>query len=233
MDRIVSVLIANLYEQSTFRSQMLSQILLGTPVHIIEKTSNEWFFVKGPDNYEGFITSASLSFPKKDFNLVQVFKLQHTSSGYLLPNSFVYASLDQTNFFHPITFEEVLPDSTDQSDSEYLNQFLNAPYLWGGKSVFGIDCSGLSQSFYELKGKILPRDSYLQAEQGTVVEAVSSGDLTFFKEGDRIDHVGVMINSEEMIHSRSYVQINNIFNQDAKNFSSRLNKTIVFTKRYL
>ena len=232
MDKIVSVLIANLYEQSTFRSQMVSQLLLGTPVQIIEKTNNNWLLVKGPDNYEGFVHLESLSVANDQFELIQLFKLQHTKSGYILPNSYVYANHQNTSFFHPNTMEQVFPDFSDQTDMDYLNQFLNAPYLWGGKSVFGLDCSGLSQAFFERKGLLLPRNSYMQGELGTEVKKAAAGDLTFFKEGDRIDHVGIMLNAEEMIHSRTSVHVNNIFDKTAKNYSNRLNQTIVFTKRY-
>lgn len=92
--------------------------------------------------------------------------------------------------------------------------YLNTPYLWGGKSVFGIDCSGLSQSVYKFLNIHLPRDAWQQAELGDAVASLkeaSYGDLCFFdnKEG-RIVHVGILLNDREIIHSSGKVRVDKI-----------------------
>src|SRR5690606_35222348 len=93
-------------------------------------------------------------------------------------------------------------------------QYLNTPYLWGGRSNFGIDCSGFVQSVYRLIGKVLPRDAYLQARCGEVLESnhpPHCGDLAFFKnEEEKITHVGMMLNNFEIIHASGKVRVDKL-----------------------
>jgi cell wall-associated NlpC family hydrolase len=95
-------------------------------------------------------------------------------------------------------------------------KFLNTPYLWGGRSVFGIDCSGFTQMIFKFLGVSLLRDAYLQAGQGEPVgflEETRTGDLAFFdNEEGRITHVGILLNSHEIIHSSGKVRIDKIDN---------------------
>jgi cell wall-associated NlpC family hydrolase len=95
--------------------------------------------------------------------------------------------------------------------------YLNTPYLWGGRSVFGIDCSGFAQQVYRFFNKHLPRDASQQALQGEVVgflqEAIC-GDLAFFdNEEGRITHVGILLDAQTIIHSSGRVKIDKIDNQ--------------------
>ncbi|SKA11997.1 C40 family peptidase [Sediminibacterium ginsengisoli] len=94
--------------------------------------------------------------------------------------------------------------------------FLNTAYLWGGRSVFGIDCSGFVQQVYRFFNLKLQRDAYQQAEQGEVVgflqEAIC-GDLAFFdNENGRITHVGLMLDNQTIIHASGRVRIDTIDN---------------------
>lgn len=92
--------------------------------------------------------------------------------------------------------------------------YLNTSYLWGGRSVFGIDCSGFVQQVYRFFGKKLPRDAWQQAEQGEPVgflEEVQCGDLAFFdNEAGRITHVGLLYDSNSIIHASGKVRIDPI-----------------------
>lgn len=93
-------------------------------------------------------------------------------------------------------------------------KFLNTSYLWGGKSVFGIDCSGYAQMVYKFLNTNLPRDAWQQAEQGTLINFLQEarcGDLAFFdNEEGRIIHVGILLNENEIIHSSGKVRIDKI-----------------------
>jgi hypothetical protein len=93
-------------------------------------------------------------------------------------------------------------------------RFLNSPYLWGGRTPFGIDCSGFTQMVYKLNGYKLERDSHLQAKQGSplsFIEESEPGDLAFFdnKEGE-ITHVGIIMENNKIIHASGKVRIDRI-----------------------
>lgn len=108
-------------------------------------------------------------------------------------------------------------DFTTENVRAAALRYLETPYLWGGRTRCGIDCSGFSQAVYQSMGIALPRDAWQQAEQGEVVgflqEAVC-GDLAFFdNEEGRITHVGVMLNAAEVIHASGKVRIDPIDNQ--------------------
>jgi cell wall-associated NlpC family hydrolase len=103
---------------------------------------------------------------------------------------------------------------TEKLIRQFAFQFLNTPYLWGGRSVFGIDCSGFTQSIYRLVGKILPRDAYMQARCGEELKPHHKprcGDLAFFKTQEgQITHVGLMLNDFEIIHSSGKVRVDKL-----------------------
>ncbi|UYZ63362.1 C40 family peptidase [Hymenobacter weizhouensis] len=109
--------------------------------------------------------------------------------------------------------------------------FLKAPYLWGGKTLFGIDCSGLTQQLYGLVGVQLPRDAHQQIHVGQPVHFVAQtqpGDLAFFDNAEgRIVHVGLLLEDQQIIHASGEVRIdpldhNGIFRRDWQKYSHKL-----------
>jgi hypothetical protein len=96
----------------------------------------------------------------------------------------------------------------------FAKLFLGTPYLWGGRSRYGIDCSGLTQTSFKLAGKYLPRDSGLQSKEGEVVNLLQEarpGDLAFFdNEEGKIVHVGILLSPSEIIHASASVRIDPI-----------------------
>jgi cell wall-associated NlpC family hydrolase len=97
------------------------------------------------------------------------------------------------------------------------SQYLNTPYLWGGKSNYGIDCSGFTQQVFKTAGIHLLRDAYQQATQGEAVgflQETRPGDLAFFDNDEgRITHVGIMLTTETIIHASGYVRVDGIDSQ--------------------
>lgn len=104
---------------------------------------------------------------------------------------------------------------------DYARFYLNAPYLWGGKSIFGIDCSGFTQMVFRMLNIELPRDAWQQAEKGEVVDflpEIQPGDLAFFDNDEgRIIHVGIMLDSQQIIHASGKVRIDVLDDQGIYN----------------
>ena len=113
----------------------------------------------------------------------------------------------------------------------YALTYLNSPYLWGGKSPAGIDCSGFSQMVYKLCGYKLPRDAYQQADEGESVSFVANaqlGDLAFFDNAEgNITHVGIILKDGKIIHASGKVRIDlidhqGIYNEELKSYTHQL-----------
>jgi cell wall-associated NlpC family hydrolase len=104
-----------------------------------------------------------------------------------------------------------LKNSIDQKNAyEIAKEYLNAPYLWGGKTPFGIDCSGLTQMVFRFLDINLPRDASQQADTGALVEFedILPGDLAFFHNKDgKIIHVGILNGVDSIIHASGMVRI--------------------------
>jgi hypothetical protein len=121
---------------------------------------------------------------------------------------------------------------------EVACKFLNSSYLWGGKSVFGIDCSGFTQSVFKFLNIHLQRDAQQQATQGELVgflQQASCGDLAFFENvAGEIIHVGILLNMHEIIHAAGRVKIDKIDNEGIIDTDTGLRtQKLRLIKRYL
>jgi cell wall-associated NlpC family hydrolase len=227
------------------KAEMISQLLFGDYVVILQEQSS-WLKVQCVhDHYEGWVDRKQMIIdlePKealaqsKNRILVDVTSIIETAYGNRLIS--IGSSIPEANrTLFPegaSSISHVIAKGTDQIREElpfYAQKFLGTPYLWGGRSLFGIDCSGLMQVLFKLKGKSLPRDAYQQAEQGTTINLLQEAkacDLAFFdNEEGRIVHVGLMLNAQEIIHASGEVRIDaidhqGIFNRQTQKYSHKL-----------
>lgn len=237
--------------EASDKSEILSYILFGDCFEILERNEKWVLILTAYDKYAGWIDNkqyieiTSMQYEDYSENCQvlgpKVYQpLVKESSGellYLVAGSTIPAM--SGNCFH-LNREEfrfaaapVLAAGGDFSDhiSSYATFFLHAPYLWGGRSVFGIDCSGFSQIVFKMLGIKLKRDAWQQAEQGKTVNFLQeskAGDLAFFdNEEGRITHVGIMLNDNEIIHASGRVKIDpvddqGIYSLDLKRHSHKL-----------
>lgn len=229
-------------------SEMVSQVIFGEHFIIIEKTK-KWSKIRlSFDGYEGFIDNKQYEeitedlFTKLeneksiysgeliDFISTSENNLTTIPIGARLPfYSKQHFKINTTRFtFEGSTVNGKLNKKTI-IETAYL--FLNTPYLWGGKTPFGIDCSGFTQTVYKLCGYKLLRDAKQQATQGEVlsfIEECEPGDLAFFdNEEGNITHVGIIMNDYNIIHAHGKVRIDKldhsgIYNIDTQKHSHRL-----------
>ena len=202
-----------LRKDSTSKSELVSQLIYGELFEVIEK-KGKWFYIESiDDKYCGWINYSQFKeISKQDFK-----KVKKTESK-LLNN--ISAEIEIENGNMSITIGSKVSSAfilnhklkqKEYSKSSIIKnslKFLNSPYLWGGRTPYGIDCSGFSQQVYKLNGFQLARDASQQALQGKEVklEKAKPGDLAFF--GDKkITHVGIIMDSNKIIHSFGCVRI--------------------------
>jgi hypothetical protein len=231
-------------------SEMVSQLLFGEIYRVIDERKN-WMKIRAShDGYESWICRKQhLEIKRDDFlayeknpktfsnDLISLLQETKTDSffplvlGSVLPNfSNGNISFNEKDFsFDGDTIDTPLAGRDVLIDTAFL--YLNAPYLWGGRTPFGIDCSGYSQVIYRMCGIDLPRDASQQAEIGdrlSFIEEATPGDLAFFdnKEG-RITHVGILLGDNKIIHASGKVRVDRIdhqgiFNDDTNDYSHHL-----------
>jgi hypothetical protein len=232
--------IAPLRKEASDRSEMTSQILYGEHLEILD-TQEKWLMVRSlEDNYEGWIDRKQVieipSGPRimitRPFSLLN----SHDGNRTILPAcSFIseeneVVMIDTNAFEKPDQYDTSTPDDLAQ----YARNFLGTPYLWGGRTFAGIDCSGFSQTVLKVFGKKIPRDAYQQAELGETVsflEESDSGDLAFFDNAEgRIVHVGIVIREKDktsIVHASGCVREdlldhNGIYNADIGAYTHQL-----------
>lgn len=227
------------------RSEMVTQLLFGEHYTITEISNDgKWCRIKVHfDGYEGWIDV------KQHQYISKAYFDQINNSDYKI-------SLDLSSTIlykkHPITIVmgSILPISTNElfkmeeqlafnGESKSLSQkrgfdfikqtalsYLNAPYLWGGRTPFGIDCSGFTQIVYRINGCYLERDSSEQYKQGEVIQDVDNtkpGDLAFFQndKGD-IVHVGIILEGRKIIHASGKVRVDIIDDEGIKDSKNNI-----------
>lgn len=234
MKGIINLPLVALRESDNERSELYSQLLFGELVEIIE-TRERWLFVHNlSDHYRGWIDRKMVEIltaseeerivKLKKYNVqvpITVCNENISNEKMFLPGgSVIYSDTPGNSAIGQETFlvdPSVLINRDEITGEKVISlsmQYLNAPYLWGGKSIFGIDCSGLVQVVYSMCGIQLDRDASEQVESGQPIDFLSeakTGDLAFFEnEEGRIIHVGILLNSTQIIHASGWVKVETI-----------------------
>lgn len=242
--------VASLRAEPSHKSELVSQLLFGDLFEVIEE-EKDWYQVRMHfDHYLGWVHKNQVQLlAKNDFaDLVQ--------SPTAISNDLIQLLEDQTNntsfaigagsslyFFEKGRFSiagkaysysgSVITEfpSKPSQLADYALLFLNTPYLWGGRSPFGVDCSGFMQLVFKMGGIKIPRDAAVQVTQGETIHLINEampGDLMFFdNEEQQITHVGLLISDGHIIHAHGKVRIdlidhNGIFNRDTRRYSHNL-----------
>ncbi|SRX73721.1 C40 family peptidase [Aequorivita antarctica] len=222
-------------------SEMVTQLLYGEHFKILE-TRKKWSRIRlAFDNYEGWIDNKQYitiaeenysDFEKQELklssDLVDFVTASDNQLFSICLGSNISASEYLRHHFEGKSISKVLP-------KEHLIEtaliYLNTPYLWGGKTPFGIDCSGFTQMVYKLNGYKLLRDASQQATQGealSFIEESEPGDLAFFDNDEgKITHVGIIMKDNYIIHAHGKVRIDRldhsgIFNYELRNHTHKL-----------
>lgn len=226
---IITVPSAPVRKKSDHREEMINQLLFGEAVEIIKRKNETWLKVKNlADGYTGWITHHLVTITEIkniEFNhaplaagIINVIKVNNASMH--IPMGSVLFGYNQheggfDTFRYQFKGKYLQPDTIENKRKairRFAKKWLNAPYLWGGKTIMGVDCSGFAQTIYKMAGISIPRDAWQQAEKGTLVSLTraKSGDLAFFDDKDEIVHVGILLNNHTIIHSAGKVRIDPI-----------------------
>ena len=228
------------------RSEIVSQVLFGEHFEVLEQ-NKQWAKIKLQyDNYEGWVDSKQFQIiTKSEYDLLskEPIVLNSDLIEYITTpnNSLMTIPLGASLSF--LNHKEINVDNYEfegtkisgiKPKSNLINtsfMYLNAPYLWGGKTPFGIDCSGFTQMVYKLNGYYLSRDASQQAVQGealSFIEESEPGDLAFFdNEEGKIIHVGIIMDDNYIIHASGKVRIDRldhlgIYNADLNRHTHKL-----------
>lgn len=235
--------------EPSHKSEQVTQLLFGEHYEVLE-TNHDWIKIRiAFDGYEGWIPKGQsiplefqdFSFLQKassfvSYDLVQLMvhdgKIQTIVLGSVLPfyeNEHCRINDKKYKFEGNAKFPDKVRSPQTLIENTYM--YLNAPYLWGGRSPFGIDCSGFTQMVFKLSGYKLQRDASMQAEQGhtiNLIDEAKAGDLAFFdNEEGKITHVGILTAKDKIIHASGKVRIDSfdqvgIFNNETKRYSHKL-----------
>ena len=238
---ICNLSIVPLRLEASDTSELVSQVLYGDIFKIIEMRKS-WCKIRlAFDKYEGWIdTKQYFEIDKEYYDILREEspKLSSDLIEFIEDKNQQLYSIPLGSQLNGLILLEHSFDGEYSQGKKEKNQlittafnYLNAPYLWGGKTPFGIDCSGFTQMVYKMNGYKLLRDASQQATQGealSFIEESEPGDLAFFDNAEgNIVHVGIIMKDNYIIHAHGKVRIDRldhsgIYNVDTKTHTHKL-----------
>ena len=255
----VNTNVANIRLEPKFNSERTSQALFNELVEVL-KRGEEYSLVRLSDNYEGYLKNSFFSKDESQGNVDHIVSAsiaiaytnadERAPSATMLPftaavkvkkrvNNFVACDSPRFGEIFMIADDlvpvEQMPNLSRAAMPLFMDsirRFIGVPYLWGGKSFFGFDCSGFAQTNFRFFGIDLPRDTKDQINCGEEVkrEDIQPGDLLFFKR-----HVTIAISAQSFIHSSSStngVYINS-FDKSKGNYLKHLDEGFITARRVI
>jgi hypothetical protein len=227
---VIAVPAAPIRRKPNHRKEMVSQLLFGESVKVLKTEGHLWVKIRSlHDGYEGWMTNTMLqpideklakstnAFATTD--MLNTISIGDTQMNIPVGSSLPFfengkgrlGSIDYSFPGHYFKRDEQRPSA--ELVKQLTASWLNAPYLWGGRTPLGVDCSGFVQVVFKLMGIDLPRDAWQQAQEGKSVKKFAdsqTGDLVFFDNKEDIVHVGILLGDGLVIHSSGKVRIDGI-----------------------
>jgi hypothetical protein len=229
---VCCVPVAPMRVEPDHRTEMVSQLLFGECCIITVAEKNGWIkIVNKADAYTGWCRQSHFQeiddsqYYTEENNITADWINEVDYNGHIMqvPLGSLLTAMKNghvnwrknTVYYKGLVWDTAKAKPDAKTIKQIAFKFLNSTYLWGGKSVFGIDCSGFTQSVYKFLNIHLLRDAQQQATQGELVgflQQAHCGDLAFFDDDDegRIIHVGILLNAYEIIHAAGKVRIDKI-----------------------
>jgi gamma-D-glutamyl-L-lysine dipeptidyl-peptidase len=227
MDHMICVVpAAPVRKKASHKVEMSNQLLFGEVMRVIDAKKN-WLRIQSVhDNYEGWIRNNLVSMidpaPSNSFvagELINTIRFGEQKMlipfGSSLPGfeNGMGSIAGRQYHFDGYAINRTISTADGKTIQQLTSSWLNAPYLWGGRTVLGVDCSGFAQVIFKMIGIDLLRDAKQQISQGLKVKKLESaqcGDLAFFHKKKKIVHVGILLSHTEIIHASGKVRIDKI-----------------------
>ena len=243
MHKTVRTPVANLYRSHTFMSDQVTQALMGETVEVLD-SHETWFKVRQWDNYESWIHSFYIM--DVDENSADRFFFdRHTNQLICEDGREIYLPFGVELPIHQKNENAVTvllpwgdfgkcmlpPKKNIENWVEHLimnaRKFNGVQYQWGGISTFGCDCSGFVQTIFKSVGIEIPRDSHQQFDENQKIDLkdVQRGDLIFFAEKEKIDHVAISLGDSRIIHCSGFVKEESLNSSDS-DYNNQLKRKI-------
>jgi len=225
---VCTVAAAPVRKRPSHKVEMINQLLFGEAMYVVKQKKNWMKMQSLLDNYEGWIRNNLVTIVDEGFSsnsFVTTDLMNEITIGgakmYVPMGSTLPRFRDGKGQIGDLVYEckRSVMDRTTVKPGEAMirsltRQWMNAPYMWGGRTPLGVDCSGFSQVIFKMMGLDLLRDAREQQEQGMKVKQLENtqcGDLAFFQAGSgKISHVGILLSPGQIIHASGKVRLDKI-----------------------